>query len=442
MVCHDALRNMMSIGNIQRILLQAFLILVFFVYYQTRFVPGTLHSWVLLLSFVLTLPVIFERFTNNRATLPMDYVVLCVLGLLFLLGFAVHSTGAVIDSLQAYMLSLMCYIVVKENASMLSATFMLRLMKCFLLINGVFVILQFVTGTYYPAVLLAAGEPPLLIPSGVSDGPTKNGMLIAFALSFMLGRLLWGQRASFLDFLIFTVGVISLLLSASRAGTASFLVVVAAAVLFAVVTRKRFPLNLMNFAKAGLIFLIPLIVISVSDLGFDTLIWLRDPEADRYGVNAIIYKLTLAEDDSISERYQHVEQALRLMLDSPIQTLSVGFGLGSFIALHEGVNVHNSYFEVLFELGFYGFAAFVWLTVHVVRKVLSRENAIAMLPMLFALLSVMIFMAFHDVLRGRTFWIPLAILASYAYTAPRRQPSRKGYWRSLISVRRSSPALS
>jgi len=405
-----------STKQVNRLILQLFLVTTFFVHYQTTFIPGTLHGWMLIPGLMFTLPTLLKKLENRCGRIPVDYGIVVFLGLLFILGFLINYSNAALISLRAYMLTLICYIFVKENISTISMTFIFSLMKYFLLCNGLLVILQFVTGEFYPATYLASGNPPLLLPSGFSDGATKNGMLISFALSFMFGRFLWHRkRASYLELLIFIVGLLSLLLSASRAGILGFIIVVLMGSIFATFKRRRFRLNRKNIALVAFIFLIPLGTIYYGEFTFENLLELRDPDSPQSGGKVVVYKLVTIDDDSLLERITNINRAGEMLIESPLHVLSVGFGLGSFIALNRGSNVHNSYVEVLFETGIYGFLAFLFLIVHVIRKALSRRGAVEILPALFALVSVMVFMAFHDVLRGRLFWIAFGIVSSCAY---------------------------
>ncbi|MFQ5677130.1 MAG: O-antigen ligase family protein, partial [bacterium] len=335
-----------------------------------------------------------------------------------------NSSEATFINLRAYLLALACYLFVRENLSSLSTTFLFTLIKYFLLCNGLLVVLQFITGGFYPAVYLAAGDPPLLIPSGFFDGPTKNGMLISFALSFIFAKFLWAQtRASYLDIVIFSVGIVSLVLSTSRAGIFSFCIVMLMGGIFAVVKRKRFRLNLKNISLIIFIFVISISAIYFAGFSLETLTEIRDPDIGNYASNVLIYKLTVTEGPSILQRYDTAHNALKMIVNSPLNLFSVGFGAGSYETLNEGFNIHDSYLEILNETGLYGFLAFLFLVIHVIRKAISRRDAVEILPVLLALMSGMTFMAFHDVLRGRTIWIPLAMLASFAYDKKHQERS-------------------
>ena len=51
------------------------------------------------------------------------------------------------------------------------------------------------------------------------------------------------------------------------------------------------------------------------------------------------------------------------------------------------------------------------------------------MPVAFALGSISVFMAAHDVLRGRSFWIALGIIGAFSFSYPRLKkfvPSRSG----------------
>ena len=426
-----------SLPLIKTNILKIFFITVFFVYYETRLIPGTLHGWVLIFGFMLTLPTVLQNFKNSHGKLPLDYTILAFLSLIYISGFLVNFADARLIHLQAYLLTIVCYVFVRENVSAVPMSFFFLLVRYFLLCNGLLVILQFVTGEFYPARYLAAGDPPLQIPSGVSDGPTKNGMLISFALSFMFARLLWAKtRASCLDIGILMVGAMSLALAASRAGLLSFFVVLVLGSLFAVFNRKKYRLNLKNVAFVTFIFLIPMVAIYFSNFGLETLAGIRDPDIDKYGGSTVLYKLTIptGEDSSVAQRFGAFDNSLRIIGDSPLSFFSVGIGLGSYQTLHEEFGFDSNYVEILLETGAYGFLAFLFVTAYVVRKALSHRDPIEILPVLFALVSVMVFMAFQDVLRGRIFWIALAILASFAYA----KTDIKKAFKETTSLRRVS----
>lgn len=402
-----------GLARLNQAVLKLFLLVVFVLYYQTRGIPGTIHGWILVAGLLLTLPALLKA--RRPADLPLDYLFLALFALLIVIGYFINVFHASSNQLQAYLLAFACYIFVRENMSMSVLTFFYSLMKYFLLLNGALVLIQFNTGSFYPALHLAAGTPPLLLPSGFADGPTKNGMLIAFALSALYGRLLWAPiRSSAGDAVAFIVGLVSLLLSTSRAGLLSFAVVVLLGGLYAIIRRKRFAVNVRSASLLAVIILVPGVVLLLGVTNAETLLGLGGRHIERYAADVVMYKLTRTEDDSFSERFSNIDFAVQRISESPLHVLSAGFGTGSFEVLN-GLNAHNSYIEVLFETGIYGWLAFMFLLVHVIRKALSRHDAVLILPMMTALLSVLVFMSVHDILRGRIVWIPLAVLAAFAY---------------------------
>lgn len=394
-----------------------FIVSIFFLYYQTRFLPGTIHTWLMLVGLMLLLPSLVHSRYSAGMRIPRDYLVVGLLLVVIVTGYAVNLGTATWVDLQAYVLMLATYVYVKENTNAATLRFLHGTCKYFLLVNGGFMMLQLVTGQFFPAALLAAGNPPLSIASGVSDGPTKNGMLILFALSFMYARFIFRRLPfSWLDMIAFSMGVVSIFLATSRAGIFGFVVVVTFGALFSAVQAlrsRRFRLSGARLAfGAGMVALASMMSWAYG-VGVTSLYEIRDPGADRYSLDALTYKLTVINDDSIGERFDTIRFFAEEVTKSPLHIVSVGFGTGTFEALY-GKNIHNSYLELLFTTGIVGFALFIVLVFHVVRGAL-RAGDIAACPALFALIAIMTFMATHDVLRGRVFWMALGVLAAFSY---------------------------
>jgi hypothetical protein len=395
---------------------------MFFIYYQTVLIPGTLHSWVLILGLAITLPGILRQCADSGYRLPTDYAAIALIGFVITLGFFANAGYSTVSQLQAYLLGLASYLFVRENMPRVDMSFFLALLKWFLVINSVLIILQFLTGDFYPARYLAAGDPPLNLPAGVSDGPTKNGMLQAFALSVLFARFIWSRNGRVLfQSLLLLVGTIALLLSTSRAGIVGFLVAALFCIVFAATRRKKGLAPRERSIMRSYVF--PIVLLA----SFIRLIvmapQLADVQGYNYIANVIAFKLTQREDDSILERFRQSNTAFDVIHNSPLQLFAVGAGVGAFEKM-DGLNVHNSYVEFLFENGLFGFLALAFLVGHVIRRALLRCEIEDVLPLLAGLVSMMAFMAFHDVLRGRTFWLPLAMLASLAYgKTPRLSPA-------------------
>lgn len=408
-----------ALPQINRVVFKTFLLTVFFVYYQTKFLPGTLHTWLMMFGLVLTIPSLLRRYAAADLRVPLDYFLIFILLLIIVAGFLANFPTTTWLDFQAYVLMLLTYVYVKENATGDTSEFLSFVVKSFLLINGILVILQLLTGRYFPAAFLADGDPPLIIASGVSDGPTKNGMLISFALSFMYARLIFRQISfSWVDTLIFLVGLASLLAATSRAGLLSFGAVIVLGGVFALLQAVRSPeyrLNLLSMMIMVIATGVIAVFIAKHSIDFEMLVHFRDPSADRYGLDAMLYKLTVFDDGSTEERYGTFAFFIKELIESPLHFLSVGFGTGTFETMY-GLNVHNSYLELSFTTGFVGFLVFVYLVVHVLARALSHPNAVKIVPVIFSLVSISVFMFAHDVLRGRIFWIALGVIAAFAYS--------------------------
>jgi hypothetical protein len=412
-----------KLPRINKIIFKLFLLMIFFVYYETILIPGTLHTWLIFFGLIFTIPIINKKYSGSEIKLPLDYILILILVLVIVLGFLVNYSTTDWINFQAYILMLATYIYVKENTTDDTLAFLYSIIKYFILIHGLLVMLQLFTGSYFPARFLAAGEPALTIATGVFDGPTKNGMITSFALSFMFAKfILKNYSFSLFDTLIFFIGIIALLASAQRAGTISFGVVVIFVSIFMLlqsIRKKRYASVLSSIAIVIITTFSAVTLITQYGLDFqslyDILYYLRDPDANIYGLDVVIYKLSVFNDDSALARFNTIEYGLKKFVDSPLPFFSVGFGTGTFEKIY-GINVHNSYFELLFTTGFLGFFVFLFLVVHVVLKALSRPNVLEIIPVLFALGSFMVFMLVHDVLRGRMFWIALGITSAFAYS--------------------------
>lgn len=408
----------MSLRWLNGVVFRLFVINIFFVHYQTKYFPGTVHTWLMLIGLFLLLPSLAGGRRGAEARIPRDYLLVCLLLMIILAGYLVNMETATWSDLQAYVLMLATYVYVKENTTADSVAFLYSTCKYFLIVNGIFMMLQLVTGKYFPAALLAAGDPPLAIASGVSDGPTKNGMLILFALSFMYARFVF-QRLQFAwtDMIAFVIGAASIFLATSRAGVFGFVLVILLGGIFAVfqaLRNREFQLSRIRIAIGAAVVIGGVIVSSMYGLSIASLYDVRDSAADRYGVDALMYKLTVVNDDSLGERFESIRFFFHQIGEFPLQIASVGFGAGTFETLF-GKNIHNSYLELLFTTGAAGFLVFAALVAHVLRKASISRNVV-ICPAIFALVSMMMFMATHDVLRGRVFWIALGVIGAFAYS--------------------------
>jgi hypothetical protein len=407
--------------KINKILFKLFIFSIFFIYYETKFIPGAIHSWIMFFGLIFAFPMLFNKYFRYSFKIPLDYLFVFIIFILVVLGFFVNYETTDLSNFQAYILMLATYVYVKENVSSDTLEFLSFLIKYFILINGILVIMQLFGSGFYPARYLAAGDPPLIIASGVSDGPTKNGMLISFGLSYMFASLLLVRRSFFslFDLFIFFIGFISLICATSRAGLFSFLFVIGLGLIFSLVMvlkNRQYKLNIKIIIILFFSIFILLMTVSKLGLNFESLYDLRDPASDRYGLDVMLYKLSVFDDGSTGERLDMIAYFVRYFFESPLNFISIGFGTGSFEKMY-GSNIHNSYLELIFTTGFLGFFAFILLIFYIISKALSSNDAIEIIPVLFSLVSVMFFMSTHDVLRGRIFWVALGIISAFAYSS-------------------------
>ena len=88
------------------------------------------------------------------------------------------------------------------------------------------------------------------------------------------------------------------------------------------------------------------------------------------------------------------------------------------------MNIHNSYLEMLYQLGLVGVIIFLCMLFIVLKRAYNSKNPIY-IPIFLALISIMVFMMAHDVIRGRLFWTALGILAASAtITKPNKALSK------------------
>jgi len=342
-----------------------------------------------------------------------DYLLIYLLGIIIVIGFVLNIKYTTFSNLQAYLLGLLCYVFVKDNMKLIKFKWVIRLIRLFLFVNSVLIIIQFVTGGYFPAKYFAVGDPPLLIASGVSDGPTKNGVLHAFALSVVMASLIF-RKSNFIigDFLLLFIGIPALLLSASRAGLGSFGVAVVVIIGFLVFAGRRFQYNPKGLLLSGSSFLI--LILITAQVGLIDLIEQSTSNTEKYSAAVVLYKLTQWADDSLGERVENIDGVWGTAYDSPVSLLTFGTGVGSFEVRHDGMNIHNSYLEIILQTGLLGLIVFVMIILVVFYKIFTSPNRNELLPIFIGLIAIMVFMAFHDILRGRIFWMPLGILAAYS----------------------------
>jgi len=425
----------------ERGLLWLFFFLIFVVHYQTTWSSGTLHSWVLVMGFAITMPLVAVETINANYAISKDYAIGLGMLVLLILGFAVNLGRADSFYFKTHLISFACYAFVRHGMRGVSLRRVEQLVAWFLLLNSVLMILQLVTGRFYVAWWLAAGNPPLAIPSGFADGPTKNGMLHGAALSLVFARLIVSRpRLVSLESIALALGGLTLLLTLSRASVAGVAVAVVAVAFLSGRIRRRSGIRRHSSTRfrqrAGIV--VALVVVFGTAAAGVTYLKSRSGESrnSAWLASVLSYKFLPQvgksgefKDASLNTRLATARAVGLYLLENPLY-LALGTGPGTFeriyaevaptlrdtgAVLMRDVSTHNSYLEVLVEGGALLLVALLVLIWHVVAKAFRRPDALEILPFLGWLVSTMVFMAFHDVIRGRIFWIPLAVVAAFAY---------------------------
>jgi hypothetical protein len=445
--------------------LWVFLIVELTIHYQTRFIPGTLHSWVLVVGCLLTLPELIRKYGARPSRLPGDYRIIALMAVCLLVGFIVNWSSANPITLQAYVLSLASYVFVREQGARLPLAQFYSLNKWFLIANSVLILAQFQTDHFYPARFLAAGNPPLLLPSGFADGPTKNGVIHGAALAIVFARVVALRiPLASIEGAALLLGAFSLLLTTSRAGVAGVLATTVLCTAIVLLTRRRGSGAALR-PRVPATVLVALVVLTVLG-GGRYAVTTRQPvaapapvaslpvntqqhagavppvpspqvNAQQYAANVVAFKFvskarpsTMMSDDSIATRFATMHTAVYILVRNPPHAI-VGTGVGTFSKLfarfgstlpHTGdidfrdTSAHNSYLEFLVEAGLVSFVLLLMLVLQVGRVAFGRPDWYDALPLASMVSVAMGAMMFHDILRGRVFWVPLGLLAAFAYS--------------------------
>jgi O-antigen ligase len=193
---------------------------------------------------------------------------------------------------------------------------------------------------------------------------------------------------------------------------AGFAVALFVALIFTLFYRNK---NLIRNKKGVLSVFLLLSAVLVVVINMD-LISILDQEGKsvKSASDIVLYKLTAANDDSYSERFENIEKVETIAFKSLAKIITFGIGVGSFETINQGFNIHNSYLEILLQTGLLGTILFITTIFFVFRSMFKSKKITAIIPIFLGLFSIMVFMTFHDILRGRIFWLPLALLMVYS----------------------------
>ncbi len=365
------------------------------------------------LSMLISLVITTKDKGLSAIKIPLDVIMVLALSIVIIIGFIQNLSTATFSNLQAYLLGIISYIFVRLNGRLIQIDWFFKVTRVFLLINSILILIQFTTGAGFIASYFAAGDPLMVIPSGVSDGPTKNGMLHAFAMAIIFGQLLFSEKKKVtINLMIFILALPGIILSASRAGMAGFFGSLFIALILLFFHRNK---NLTSNKKGVLSVFILLFVVLlfILNIGLVSILDQENTEL-KSASDIVLYKLTASDDDSYSDRFENIEKVEIIAFDSFVKIITFGIGVGSFETINQGFNIHNSYLEVLLQTGLIGIVLFLSLIIYVFRYFFLSSKITIIIPFFLGLISIMIFMTFHDILRGRIFWMPLGLLMVYS----------------------------
>lgn len=401
-------------NQLEKFLIKGFIGSVFFIHYELILLPITLHSIFLLFGLLFMFLKRIELSSLKQTVVSYEIIAVVCLGMVMIFGYVFNFRTATLSNLQAYILGLLCFAYVKDYSYHVSYEWFFNVTRIFLLTNSVLIIIQFITGSFYPAKYLAAGNPTLNLPSGWADGATKNGMLTVFALSIIVGLISFRKsKFAFVDVFIMLTAIPALFLTASRTALGAFVLIFILNLIFILVSNKRkTSINWSGIGFLAILFMVLMLIAQHFGV-LDIIEFYSNDDIDNSSSKVILHKLSNWQDDSLGERIENNVLVKQLLIDNALGFLTFGIGIGSFEVL-EGINIHNSYLEILIQTGLFGSILFFYLVFSILIKVFKSSNRSVVFPILLGLLSIMIFMGFHDILRGRIFWLPLGMLAFYS----------------------------
>lgn len=231
-----------------------------------------------------------------------------------------------------------------------------RVISAIILLSSLFAIVQVIHGGYTPIYSIIHNDPPYgnwlgRPPSFISTGANAFGgfmaLLIPFEVAFLTLRSA-NSAARLFHWIVIVLGTVAVILSGCRGAAISVAVSFILAI-FYFARRKRTRI----LVTCGLVVILPILTV-VADV--------------------LSPRLTeINEQESVGERLLIWAQAWELFVEHPV----TGIGLGNFresydpVAIAEDpgkVDAHNLYLQFLTETGIVGFAVFLFLAGHILRR--------------------------------------------------------------------------
>ena len=390
-----------SIDRTYELFLVAYLFLTWFFFYPISGLSLSLHS--LLVPLIVFLAYqggvsgrsVSQSFKVSRIEIGVILIVFWF-GIPWLVFFEFRSEN--IEDFRAYALGLLTALALKKlkNIEVLEKFF--HICRSFLVLNGGFSAIQFFGYPIFPASYFSANVPENFV-VGLTAGVTQSAMLGLVSTSVVIGSLLYSnQRKGSRIISVFAVfaGIGTIALTGSRAALLGLIIVL----ILLPLTHRGLARRADVVWRYGMHFILGmyLIFVVVVALLVTALSEALNFEAARF----IQYKLTTLSDDSTGARFEVWQAAINALSEFPLAFIS-GIGFGTF-SIFYGLNPHNSFFEILTAAGIFGlFFLISCCYISIRRCFLSGEGLSIGLGL--ALISMMVMMFFHDLVRSRVFWI-------------------------------------
>ncbi len=415
-----------------------FLTTVFFVPYQTKWSSIAPQTGLLILGFGLMGLDFFQKgFKQIRLDWPFLLLIICLIASTFYhQSFNIYA--------RAYALSIASYIWLRHTLDpddiLLIATFA----KYLLLSHFLLILAQFFWGEawYVANYLTTVGSHR--IPLGLFDIPTTAGLIPAVLLLFLLtlqvrkiitsslilntcylvtpfAILITSSRSSLLSFFGALLVVIIINAKYWRTLWFPFIFLLFGFLFFSIFIQKN-----QDFSESSKIFDVKVTQPIKSSIKKTYEIFYNLLSDDKVTPNVDIPTKTVFIDSSVDSRLQLWKFITKEITEKP-DILIKGIGLGQSHAnfksmLDSGalsskvfgnqiISPHNSIIELFYEGGmFVGLALLIFLGSRLFNGINIQS------PWFGALIFLVLFMMFYDLLRMRYFWIVLALVEVYSFS--------------------------
>ena len=376
--------------------------------YQTKFIYGSFSFYFLLIGLIPLLPKLGNKINKG---ITKDYKYLLIILVCIIFGSILNINTVVYSNIQAYLLMAITFFYVKETAIKINFKKTLTIFfTIFLITNTILMVFQLIYGGPFIHYYLSNAVTYRVHPVGWADGEHMNSLSILTATGYLMGIFLEGEKSISKRLIIISLifGICSILLTNSRAGITAMVVLL---VIFNLISPGAKLFNKLFF-----------IFISILILGLFGILYVN-LRSVMYSINLssiseisdftelMIMKYENFFDESLEERLFQWQLISEFPIEQKLCLLTVGIGPGSFENMYT-VNMHNSWLELLVTCGIVSLFAFILFLKEINKFFRIKKVQILNNKFLLPMISVLIFMMAHDVLRNRYFWLFAGLLAA------------------------------